>query len=118
MARLVFELTHHVDQGRPVVQLAAPIILQGVQIPKGFRTDFASIPAGVRWLIPVFGRSCKAAVLHDWLCYSGVAKADRSKLFLAQMLENRVPKWQAWVQYFAVRYYPGSEKITGEVVAP
>jgi hypothetical protein len=115
---LRFELTHHVAQGRPIVQLIDPIVLQGWTVPARFRTDFASIPTVIRWLIPVFGRSCKAAVLHDWLCYRAVAKPDRSHFFLAQMLEDGVPKWQAQVQYLAVLWWPGSEAVTGEIVPP
>lgn len=110
MADLTFTLTHHEDQGRPVVELAAPITLQGVEIPAGFGTDFASIPGPLVWLIPIFGRSCKAAVLHDFLCSNGTTRTTRSTLFLRQMREDGVPEWQRWLQYLAVRWWPGSER--------
>ena len=33
-----------------------------------FRTDFASVPRVVTWLIPRYGRYTKAAIVHDYLC--------------------------------------------------
>ena len=39
-----------------------------ITVPKGFITDFASIPKGVRWIIGgPLGRYGKAAVIHDYL---------------------------------------------------
>jgi hypothetical protein len=107
---LVFMLTHELDRGRPVVELVRCVRLQSVLVPTSFKTDFASIPSPVRWLIPIFGRSCRGAVLHDWLCYRGAERVWRSKLFLNQMLEDGVPAWQAWAQYLAVRWWPGPER--------
>ena len=108
--RLAFALTHRCEDGRPVVELVEPVTLQGFTASAGFTTDFASIPAGLRGLLPVFGRSCRAAVLHDWLCHVGYDKAKRSRLFLVQMREDRVPAWQAWLQWAAVRFWPGTEQ--------
>jgi Protein of unknown function (DUF1353) len=36
-------------------------------VPRGYMTDFASIPDAVRPLIDVFGDNAEAAVAHDWL---------------------------------------------------
>lgn len=36
-------------------------------VPEFFVTDFASVPWGLRWLVPVHGRHGKAVVLHDYL---------------------------------------------------
>lgn len=38
-----------------------------VIVPKGFITDLASIPRGLRAIFDVSGPSRRAAVLHDWL---------------------------------------------------
>lgn len=118
MNHLVFRLTHKVDGGRPIVELVEPITLAGHAIPAGFRTDFASIPWPLWVLIPVFGRSCKAAVLHDWGCYCGWPRGLRSQLFLDQMLASGVPFLQRWTQYLAVLLWPGPEAISGERVPP
>lgn len=37
-------------------------------IPKGFTTDFATIPAAVSWAIPKLGAYTLAAIVHDLLC--------------------------------------------------
>jgi hypothetical protein len=60
--------------------------------------------------------AARGAVLHDWLCYIRYPKAHRSKLFLAQMLDDDVPGWQAYLQWVAVRFWPGPEAISGEIV--
>ena len=36
-------------------------------IPRGINTDFASVPRGLRWLIPRVGDHGMAAVFHDWI---------------------------------------------------
>lgn len=113
---LAFELTHDDIGGRPWVQLLSAVTLMGYTVPSGFRTDFASIPWWAAWAIPVFGRSCRAAVLHDYLCWIGVSRALRSQLFLQQMRLDSVPSWQAHAQYLAVRWWPGSETVTGEII--
>jgi hypothetical protein len=38
-----------------------------ITVPAGFVTDLASIPAALRSVLDVNGRSRRAAVLHDWL---------------------------------------------------
>lgn len=42
-----------------------------VLVPEGFVTDLASIPIGVRWLIPKAGKNAQAAVIHDHIYQSG-----------------------------------------------
>lgn len=52
-------------------------------VPAGTNTDFASIPRGLRWLIPRVGRHGKAAVLHDWLCeFRVIPRKQADKIFL------------------------------------
>ena len=55
--------------------------------PEGFRTDFASVPWFVRWLVSTWKRTARAAVIHDYL-YSvdgqklGYGKAGADRIFL------------------------------------
>lgn len=37
-------------------------------VPSGYRTDLASVPRALRWLIPSAGLHSLAAILHDVLC--------------------------------------------------
>jgi len=53
-------------------ELEEPVVYEGKDevftIPEGFKTDFASVPAAVQWLIPSYGRYTLAAVVHDYFC--------------------------------------------------
>lgn len=39
-----------------------------LKVPDGFKTDLASVPRILTWLIPRYGKYTKAAVLHDYYC--------------------------------------------------
>jgi hypothetical protein len=38
-----------------------------IQIPKGYRSDFASVPRMFWGIVPPVGSYSKACVIHDWL---------------------------------------------------
>lgn len=59
-----------------------------VAVPKGYVTDFASIPGWIQWLIAPFGRHSEAAVVHDWL-YTLGTKGDRKARKLADLTFRR-----------------------------
>ena len=82
-----------------------------VQIPKGFKTDLASIPAVIRNLLDVNGRSRCPAILHDWLYSSGILTREDAdehlRLALSEYGESpvtarvywlgvRAGGWKAW----------------------
>lgn len=75
-------------------------------VPKGFATDFASIPALGRAFIDKAHQNAYAAVLHDFLYYTQpVPRPEADKLFkeaLASPDCNTTPLKQ-WVMYRAVR---------------
>ena len=56
-----------------------------VRVPEGFVTDLASIPVGVRWLIPKAGKNAQAAACHDVLYKTGVM------IMRVAAVENQVP---------------------------
>ena len=77
-----------------------------ITVPVDFETDLTSIPWGFRWLLPVWGRYGKGAVLHDWLYFVGVF--DRivcDAIFVESMKMLGVPWYQRWVIFKAVRYF-------------
>jgi hypothetical protein len=78
-------------------------------VPAGFRTDFASVPRVVVWLIPRFGRYTMAAVLHDWLVTAGIARGavssrDADGLFRRVLREEGVPPLRRWLMWTGVRW--------------
>jgi hypothetical protein len=89
-----------------------PLIYRGRRdtftVPAGFRTDFATVPRVVVWLIPRFGRYTLAAVLHDWLVTEGlrtgaVSSRDADGLFRRVMREQGVPTARRWLMWTGVR---------------
>ncbi|OYW42988.1 MAG: hypothetical protein B7Z38_03155 [Rhodobacterales bacterium 12-64-8] len=59
-----------------------------IAVPKGYVTDFASIPGWIQWLIAPFGRHSEAAVVHDWL-YTLGTKGDSKSRKLADQTFRR-----------------------------
>jgi len=82
----------------------------GYTIPKGFKTDLASIPSGFGLLWFIIGRPSKkefqrAAVLHDYLLEKNiVCKNEAHKLFKQILKEEGVKNWRIWCMYKAVKY--------------
>lgn len=66
--RSKLQVTH--DGGKDWI-LSAPLVYEGkfdwFVVGSGFRTDFASIPRPLRWLLDNAARNSEAAVLHDVL---------------------------------------------------
>ena len=98
------------DQHWEVVE---PLVYRGNRdtfvVPAGFRTDFASVPRVVVWLIPRFGRYTLAAVLHDWLTSEGlrtgvVSSRDADGIFRRVMAELHVPPVRRWLMWAGVRW--------------
>jgi hypothetical protein len=112
----VEELPGKSREGRQVVKLLEPLEYrvgsddssEVIIVPKGFETDFASIPVGLRNLFPPMGRWSRAAILHDWLYATGglsgrYTRKQADKIFREAMLVLGVPKWRAEVMFQAVR---------------
>jgi hypothetical protein len=82
---------------------------KGVNVPKGFVTDYASIPRLALPLIPKIGRTRKAAVLHDWLyskdCDLHISREKADKIFLDAMRILSVKKWRQYLIYCMVRLF-------------
>ena len=78
-------------------------------VPAGFRTDFATVPRVVTWLVPRFGAYTLAAILHDWLITEGlrtrvVTSRDADGIFRRVMRESGVPVLRRWLMWTGVRW--------------
>jgi len=83
-----------------------------IEVPKGFITDFASIPRVVRMFITVNDRHKRPALLHDYLYYRGgeignlvYTRYDADKAFLHFMKDVGVSVWKRHTMYRAVRMF-------------
>lgn len=88
--------------GDPYDYLVSPCL--HLSVPKGFVTDFASIPTFFTRLFPVLDSHLPAAVLHDWLYSTGLyPRAEADRIFLQHMDRLGVPFWKRRAIYHAVR---------------
>ena len=82
-----------------------------IQVPKGFVSDFASIPAPLRLFIPKLGLYNKAAVLHDYAYQKHLidkwilTRKQSDQLFLDAMTDLKVKKWKRNIMYRFVRTF-------------
>jgi hypothetical protein len=77
-----------------------------IDVPIGFKTDFASVPRILWSLIPRWGKYGNAAVVHDFLYWD--QKLTRKKcdeLFLEAMCVLNVSLPQRKLIYYAVRLF-------------
>jgi hypothetical protein len=126
---LLLEFDYDGDPKKPFKVIEAFSYLVGnsderwITVPKGFRTDFASIPRPFRNLFSPTGRYGKAAVVHDGL-YNDVfisellidegtgdvyenhyhpTRAESDGIFLEAMKVLQVGWWTRTIVYLAVR---------------
>lgn len=99
-------------------RLVAPFLTQvtgdentWIEVPKGFETDFASVPR-LPIIYSLFGnRAQKPAVLHDYLYSHGGMEKDKEfadEVFFAAMETNGNPWYQRYLMYAAVRMFGGA----------
>ena len=78
-----------------------------IVVPKGFITDFASVPRVFWSLIGPIDSHGKAAVIHDYL-YEIKYKNDREaadKIFREALIVLGTPMWKVNVMYASVRMF-------------
>ena len=81
-------------------------------IPRGFKTDLASIPRFLWRVIAPFELSLTGPIVHDWLyrtcglgCYD---REDVDRLFRDIMKDEGVSAWRREVAYRGVRIFGGA----------
>ncbi|WP_070627041.1 DUF1353 domain-containing protein, partial [Fusobacterium sp. HMSC064B12] len=80
-----------------------------IKVPKGFVTDYASIPKLLRGIVLPYGKHSGASVVHDWLyssnCNLGLSREKSDKIFLEILKEEKVSFLLRILMYFAVRKF-------------
>lgn len=88
------------------VRKTGEVKVQSLTIPKGFETDFASVPRIFHSIFPPTGRYGVAALVHDYLCVEKpVTRREADAIFYDLMKRHGVKLWKAKVLYAAVRLY-------------
>lgn len=80
-----------------------------IKVPKGFVTDYASIPKLFRVIILPYGKHSGASVIHDWLyssnCDLEISRERADKVFLEILKEENINFFLRMLMYFAVRKF-------------
>ena len=75
-----------------------------IKVPKGFKTDYASVPKIFRNIINTYGKHGRGAVVHDWLysikCNIKITRENADKIFLEIMEEYGVNKIKRYFLFF------------------
>jgi len=77
-----------------------------IKVPRGFITDFATVPRFLWTIFPPWDKYGKAAVIHDY-----IYKTERFSRFLCDsiffeaMTVLKVPTWKKELMYLAVRLF-------------
>lgn len=77
-----------------------------IEVPKGFVTDFTSVPRVFQWLVPRWGKYGNAAIIHDWLYWQqDLPRREVDLVFLEAMGVMRVFPLTKHLIYRAVRIF-------------
>lgn len=77
-----------------------------ISVPKGFRTDFASVPRLPLVYLVAGNTAHKAAVVHDFLYQTHACERELAdRVFLEAMEVIGVPPWRRRIMYRAVRMF-------------
>lgn len=80
-----------------------------IEVPKGFKTDFGSVPQLFQSLLSPVGKPTKAYVLHDYLCElaqeGNLKRKVADDVFLSALRILGIGKIQRVVIYASVRFY-------------
>lgn len=61
---------------------------QSGEVPRGFVTDFASIPGAARGMLEPYGRHGRAAVVHDYLYWCNEEPRENADLAFRELLDK------------------------------
>ena len=88
-----------------------------IKVPKGFVTDYASIPKLLRGIVLPYGKHSGASVVHDWLyssnCNLDISREKADKIFLEILKEEKVNFLLRTLMYTAVRKFGRSRFRNG-----
>ena len=127
-SELDVRITQKKRDGRPLAELLTAFTYEVgdlgsgdvITVPKGYVTDFASVPRALWAIEPPLGDAGKAAVLHDWLYETGErSRAEADRIFLEAMQVLEVEWWKRRLIHRAVRMFgSGGYRERREEAAP
>ncbi len=77
-----------------------------ISVPRGFVTDFASVPWVLWTFLPSWGKYGKAAIIHDYIYQSHVrTRKEADEIFYEAMLVSGTPERKAKIMFWGVRLW-------------
>jgi len=77
-----------------------------ITVPKGFVTDFGTVPKWAQCIINPQGKGTLAYILHDWLCITNMYPRKKADKILFETLDYcGVDYNRRLITYVAVRFY-------------
>jgi hypothetical protein len=75
-------------------------------VPRGFVTNYATVPRLLWSIFPPMGRYSNAAVIHDWLYKEKIGSRFMADcVFRDAMWELKVSWWKRVLMFYAVRVF-------------
>lgn len=102
--------TEDVDDGTGVLTDPLVALLDDevrITVPRGFKTDYASVPRIPLAYLLAGGIARRASVLHDYLYAKQVDREWADNVFLGAMEADGVAWWRRKLMYQAVRMFGG-----------
>lgn len=83
-----------------------------IEIPQGFKTDFASVPKNFRSIIGNVNKYNKCWLLHDWLysknCDFKVSRKEADDILKDLLDQKGMDSLDQWLTYTSVRLFGAS----------
>ncbi|MBM3772031.1 MAG: DUF1353 domain-containing protein [Acidimicrobiia bacterium] len=80
--------------------------IERIVVPRGFETDFASVPLPFRGVLPPWGKYGYASVIHDWMYWDqSLSRAAADRVLLEGMRTLNVWPPVRWTIYCGVRLF-------------
>jgi len=81
---------------------------KAIPVPRGFVTDFASVPEYFWAWMPPIGRYGLPAIVHDWLYWDQtLLRHQADDIFESALVDLGVARWRRFVLYRVVRWFGG-----------
>ena len=79
-----------------------------IVVPRGFATDFASVPQSFWVWMPPTGRYGLPAMVHDWLYWDQtLLRSQADDIFESALADLDVSRWRRFILFRAVRWFGG-----------
>lgn len=84
---------------------------KSVVIPRGFYTNFASVPVFFRNFVPNVACNNSVTLWHDYMYYMKdhvISRSEADRVLRDASILKGIPRYKAWLMWVAVRLFAGN----------